>query len=71
MIIIYNNREEYEKSKSDRIQHIHADVIAVANKNEYDIVKSRYTGQANGVRFSYLIEVIEHYNKTNILKAEL
>jgi hypothetical protein len=69
MIIIYNNREEY--NNADRINNLNADVIAVANENEYDIVKSRYTRQAAGVRFSYLTEVIEHYNKTNILKAAL
>lgn len=58
MIIIYKNREEY--NNADRMQLHNADVIAVANKNEYDIVKSRYTGKAEGVRFSYLKGVIKH-----------
>lgn len=62
MIIIYKNREEY--NNADRIQLHNAEVIAVANENEYDIVKSIYTGKATDVDFSYLKDLIENPNKT-------
>ncbi len=41
MIIIYKNQEEYDKA--DRSETWKADVVAIANNEEYNIIKSRYT----------------------------
>ncbi len=57
MIIIYNNQEEYDKA--DRSETWKADVVAVANNGEYDIMKSRYTRSLLGVGDYYLTDLIK------------
>ena len=56
MIIIYKNQEEYDKA--DRSETWKADVVAIENNGEYNIIKSRYTRCLLGVGDYYLADLI-------------
>jgi len=56
MITIYKNQEEYKKAKMMDIWK--ADVVAVANGDSYEIMKSRYTRCLSGVGDYYLADLI-------------
>jgi hypothetical protein len=63
MITIYKNQKEYENAEMMDIWK--ADVVAVVNGNEYDIVKSRYTERLSGVGDYYLIDLIRKTLRIN------
>jgi len=63
MMIIYINQEEYEKAEKKDI--LKADVVAVVNGDEYDIMKSRYTRCLLGVGDYYLADLIRKTLRIN------
>jgi len=63
MTIIYENQEEYEKAEKKDI--LKADVVAVVNGEEYDIMKSRYTRCLLGMGDYYLADLIRKTVRIN------
>ena len=63
MTIIYENQEEYEKAEKKDI--LKADVVAVVNGEEYDIMKSRYTRCLLGMGDYYLADLIRKTLRIN------
>ena len=64
MMIIYKNQEEYEKAEMN-LMCCKADVVAVVNGDEYDIMKSRYTRCLLGVGDYYLADLIRKTLRIN------